>query len=220
VAITVDSATAKSEQLFRGIDYPLYVTKKSYAEDKIFDGKTLKDCLANEVEQSQKWTDLSSNWTLEPIVTVQMARYTFRTHKTAINAHGAGVGLTFKYFPDSRMIAASASREEVDKVENGQTVTYEKFSGQKDIRRIKSACRASSFDQTNKLAASLISVGPVVYITKPDTSSDTNVQLAGIVGFFENLVQIGAGVNVSPNKRMDPFILVGFAKGFDISGNK
>lgn len=57
-----------------------------------------------------------------------------------------------------------------------------------------------------------------MYVSKSDTSTDTNVQLGGILGFFENLVQVGAGFNVSPNKHMDPFLMIGFAKGFDVSG--
>lgn len=163
VKIAAGPASAESMERFRGVDYPLYVTKTSYQEDKIYDGRTMQDCLANDVERSQKWTDLSPNWAVEPIVAVQMARYTFRTHKTAINAQGAGVGITFKYYPDSKIIAAG-DREEVDHVmgkdahgnpiyeedDQGNRVKYEKFEGQKDIRRIKPACRASSFDQTNE----------------------------------------------------------------------
>jgi hypothetical protein len=233
VKIAAGPLSEKSKEQFPGVEYPLYVTKKSYTDDKIYDGRTMQDCLANDVEKSQKWTDLSTNWTVEPIVTVQMARYTFRTHKTAINAQGAGIGITFKYYPD-QMIIAAGDREEVyietgEKDKEGNLVKgkdgkpvkemYEKFAGHKDIRRIKSACRASSFDQTNKLAASLISIGPVVFVTKSDTGSDTNAQLGVILGFFENLFQIGIGSNVSPNKHMDPFLMIGFAKGFDLSGS-
>jgi hypothetical protein len=175
VKVIVDSATGVSEK-FRGIDYPLYVTKKSYKEDKIFDGRTMEDCLANQIEQAQRWTDLSTNWTVEPIVTVQLIKYTFNNHKASINAQGAGVGITFKYYPDPRMIAASAEQREITKTKkDGTDETYIKFEGQKDIRRVKGACRATSFDQTNKLAGSLLSVGPVVFVSKPDTG-DTQVQ--------------------------------------------
>ena len=219
VKVIMDSATGRSEE-FKGIDYPLYVLKKSYKEDKIFDGRTMEDCLANQIEQSQRWTDLSTNWTVEPIVTVQMVKYTFSNHKASINAQGAGVGITFKYYPDPRMIAASAEQREITKTQkDGTDATYIKFDGQKDIRRIKGACRATSFDQTNKLAGSLLSVGPVVFVSKPDTG-DTQVQLGVVVGFFENLVQIGLGMNVSPNEHLDPFLMLGFAKGFDVSGTK
>lgn len=87
------------------------------------------------------------------------------------------------------------------------------------IRHIRKKCRAETFDGAwlkpdNKKVSPWISITPIVFASKTERSDEIQVQPALTVGFLGELVNVGAGFNLSGPDKGHVFLLLSIGYGF------
>ena len=129
-------------------------------------------------------------------IQAQAVRYDLAKHQATFNT-GLGAGASFRYYKD---IFNPITREKVP------------------VSRIKQDCRAATFrlKNENTLAAPLFSITPTIFASKLDDTSNLTVQPAIMIGFFEDILNIGAGFNLTgkPGEVGHVFLLMSIGMGF------
>ncbi len=133
-------------------------------------------------------------WSVGTAIQAQTIRYDLATKKAGFNT-GLGAGASFRYYTDVKTP-----------------------SGAIPVSRIKQECRASTFRLKNAdtIAAPLFSITPTLFASKLDDTSNLIVQPAIMVGFFEDILNIGAGFNLTgkPGEMGHIFLLMSVGMGF------
>jgi hypothetical protein len=153
-------------------------------------------------------------------VSTQALKYNFGSKRASVNT-SAGVGFAFRYFGDS----AVGDKTETEKLgfQRDDFNTKLKYDAKKDrytlpIYRITPACRANSSDvgteRKKKLATSVFSIIPTLYAAKPEDQSDLSVQPALLVGFFDDIISVGPGFNLTGPEKGKVFLLLSIGYGF------
>ena len=96
-----------------------------------------------------------------------------------------------------------------------------------NISQIQPICRQTSFGAGQGLdprtkknwdyyAAPLFSITPTLYATKPVADDDLSLQPALLLGFFEDILNIGVGFNLTgpSGEKGNVFMLMGIGYGF------
>ena len=146
---------------------------------------------------------LDNNVTVGMTATAQLLRFNLSSGKASVNTPGLGAGVAFRYYPDGW-------------IENGTT------KKPKDIRYIRSDCRATTFDaltfeenpEKARVAFPLVSIIPTVFVSKDEKTSEVTVDPALVAGFFRDIVTVGVGVKTTGPDRGKPFLLFGLGAGF------
>lgn len=133
-------------------------------------------------------------WSVGPSVQAQAVRYDFAKKQAGFN-NGVGAGASFRYYKDVKL--------------QSQNIP---------VSRIKQECRASTFrlKNENTIAAPLFSITPTLFASKLDDTSDLIIQPAMMFGFFEDIINVGAGFNLTgrPGEVGNVFLLVSLGMGF------
>ena len=83
------------------------------------------------------------------------------------------------------------------------------------VSRIKQTCRSSTFafKTPETIASPFLSITPTLYASQLEGNS-LAVQPAILVGFFEDIINVGAGFNLSGEDQGDAFLLFSIGGGF------
>jgi hypothetical protein len=139
-------------------------------------------------------------WSVGPAVSTQLLKYDLAKKQAGFNS-SVGAGASFRFYRSIQI------KDETGAVKD--TV---------NISQIKRECRQSSFggDRKSYLAAPILSITPTIYATKPTTSGDLSVQPALLIGFFEDILNVGVGFNLTgpPGEKGNMFLLLSIGTGF------
>ncbi|WP_454061075.1 hypothetical protein [Candidatus Nitrospira salsa] len=87
------------------------------------------------------------------------------------------------------------------------------------ISQIKQECRQTSFgrDTNGYLSAPMFSITPTLFASEPIDQNDVAIQPALLFGFFEDILNIGVGFNLTgpAGQKGNVFLLMGIGAGFD-----
>ncbi len=185
----------------------------------IFTGLSLADrCLAMEeaTKDDRKKCEISNgqavsgdyklpNWlpgdyvTFGPSASIQAVRYDFASKQAAI-ATGAGAGLSIRFYNNVHI--------------KGDPNVFE-------FNDIDPKCRRTSFDAGRgdnpdkpKIVGPAISITPIIYYSKIESSPDLAIQPAIQLGFLEELVNVGIGFNLTGPQKGNVFMLLSLGYGF------
>ena len=124
---------------------------------------------------------LSGQWSVGPAVSTQLVKYDMAKKQAGFNT-SVGAGASFRFYRPIEI-----------KDETTGKVTETVFVGQ-----VRSECRQSSFgsDRKSYRAAPMFSITPTLYATKPTNEGDLAVQPALLLGFFEDILNLGVGFNL------------------------
>lgn len=147
--------------------------------------------------------DLGTNWSVGPAVSTQLLKYDLASKQASFNT-SVGVGASFRYYPQTTYRGA-----------NNQTYTV-------PISGIRPACRATTTDavsidddpKNGKIGEPLFSITPTVYASKFENSGDFAVQPAILLGAFRDLINVGAGFNLTGPDKGHVFLLFSLGYGF------
>jgi hypothetical protein len=173
------------------------------------------------------------NWSVGPSISAQLLKYNFATKQASFNT-GVGAGASFRYYGATRF-ATGAEFDELskdkqkllkkyavkdeDKGETDKDKRKQETSYKVPLYRIKSACRATTGDigRSWKPASSIFSITPTIYVTKQDANANTDIaiQPAILVGFLNDLLNIGTGFNLSGPEKGKVFLL--FSIGYGVT---
>lgn len=133
-------------------------------------------------------------WSVGTSVQAQAIRYDFSTKQAGFN-NGLGAGASFRYYKDVKMAG-----------------------GNIPVSRIRQECRASSFRLKSEttVAAPFFSVTPTIFASKLNDTANLIVQPAIMFGFFEDIINVGVGFNLTgrPGEVGDVFLLMSLGTGF------
>ena len=107
---------------------------------------------------------------------------------------------------------------EIKKLEGGKFYEQSTDTYSLPISKISTACRATTSDigkdRTEKLASSLISITPTVYYVKQANENDISLQPALLLGFFDDIISIGPGFNLTGLEKGKVFLVLSLGYGF------
>lgn len=133
-------------------------------------------------------------WSVGTALQAQAIRYDFAKKQAGFN-NGVGAGASLRFYKDVKTP-----------------------SGNIPVSRIKQDCRASTFrlKNENTIAAPLLSITPTIFASKLDDTSDLIVQPAIMLGFFEDILNVGVGFNLTgrPAEVGNVFLLMSLGMGF------
>ncbi|ALA57810.1 hypothetical protein [Nitrospira moscoviensis] len=156
--------------------------------------------------------DINSNWSFGTTATARLFQYNFTKGSGSVNAEGLGIGVAARYYPDSWMTTTKLkSPTEVDE------------KGDKDLRKIKPECRATSFSAKTlsesmtegKVAFPAITFSATAFFSKPQGRDEINFAPTFIVGLLRDIIQVGFGYNATGPERKSTFLVVGVGTGFN-----
>ncbi len=142
-------------------------------------------------------------WSVGPAVSTQLIKYDFGKKKAGFNT-SLGAGAAFRFYRNIPI-----------KDPNNLTVapTYVPIS------QVKPACRQTSFGKntTGYLAAPMFSITPTIFASEPIDQDDLSVQPAILLGFFEDILNVGVGFNLTgpAGEKGNVFMLMSIGAGFD-----
>jgi|JI10StandDraft_1071094.scaffolds.fasta_scaffold740976_2 hypothetical protein len=160
-----------------------------------------------------------------PSVSAQVLKYNFGSKQASFNT-GLGAGVSIRYYRQTFITTeknknADLNADEKSNVEKYATTETDNAKRETSyympLGHIKSACRATSTDlgQANKLATSLVSLTPTLYASKPDAKSgDIALQPAILLGFLNDVANIGVGWNLTGPETGKVFLLFSLGYGF------
>jgi hypothetical protein len=135
--------------------------------------------------------------TFGPTASVQAVRYDFALKKAALST-GVGAGVSARIYNNVNI----------------------KGDGSFEFNNIKTECRRTTFDigrgkdpGNPKIVGPTISITPIVYYSKTETS-DFTLQPAVQLGFLEELINIGVGFNLTGQNQGHVFVLLSLGYGF------
>ena len=141
-------------------------------------------------------------WSVGPSVSTQLVKYDMAKKQAGFNT-SVGAGASFRFY---RNITIRNS--------DGTPVS----GGTVGISQIKRECRQSSFggDRKSYLAAPMFSITPTLYATKPTTAGDLSIEPALLLGFFEDILNVGVGFTLTgpPGEKGNVFLLMSIGTGF------
>ena len=92
------------------------------------------------------------------------------------------------------------------------------------ISAVKQECRQTSFGKKTDgyLAAPLFSITPIIYVSEPVDQDDLSVQPAILLGFFEDILSVGVGFNLTgpSSEKGNVFMLLSIGAGFNWCGTE
>jgi hypothetical protein len=141
----------------------------------------------------------AGNWSVGPSISTQLLKYDLAKKQAGFNT-SVGAGASFRYYKDIEI-----------KNEKGTTVDTVTVS------KVRSECRQTSFDSRKAyLAAPFISITPTLYVTKPTNEGELSVQPAILLGFLEDIINVGVGWNLTgaPGEKGNVFLLMSIGYGF------
>lgn len=131
---------------------------------------------------------------------LSFVKHNVNRSETSFNEPGAGVGVSIRYYPTSK----------ITKGIDGNVLT---------IKNLKKKCRATKITDTSvydnpkngMMAFPSFSIDFIPFISKSGDEGDIAIQPALVFSFLNNLISVGAGINaVGPEKdRGDIFVLLG-----------
>lgn len=163
-------------------------------EGTIYDRCVLPDGSNIMTGDLNNWRMFGGEWSVGTAIQAQAIRYDFAKKQAGFN-NGLGAGASFRYYKDAKTP-----------------------SGNIPVSRIRQECRASTFriKNENTIASPLFSITPTVFASKLDDSSDLVIQPAVMVGFFEDILNVGVGFNLTgrPDEVGNVFLLMSLGMGF------
>lgn len=147
------------------------------------------------------WTRIESvkgEWTVGLAALAQIIKYDFAKKKAGFNT-GLGAGASFRFYRD----------------------VYVPGQGEVRISRIKSECRATTFqlrkDTDLPDASPEFSITPVIFATQITGEDNLRVEPALMFGFFEDIINVGTGFNLTGKDGDvgDVFLLLSIGAGFN-----
>lgn len=167
-------------------------------EIKDFRGECLKDLSKEPVAAGD-----FGNVSFGPTVAAKVLTYDLASKKAGFNT-GVGAGFSMRLYSDVKLARS----------EDGKTPEA-RFG----IKQIKKDCRGETFDGAwmqpdNKKVIPWMSVTPIVYASKSEGNQEIAIQPAISVGFLGELVNIGAGFNLSGPDKGHVFLLLSLGYGF------
>ena len=176
---------------------------------KEISAQEIEDVLTYEVEPGDlpffrnEWSGFTTGeWTVGLAALAQIIKYDFAKKKAGFN-NGLGAGASFRFYRDVRVPLRISK------------------TGKVPISRVNSGCRASTFrlrDDTDLPdAAPVFSVTPVIFASQIIGEDNLRVEPAVMLGFFEDLINVGAGFNLSGKDGDvgDVFLLFSVGAGFN-----
>lgn len=157
--------------------------------------------LNGDIQESRSFLWVSDGqWSVGPAVSTQLVKYDMAKKQAGFNT-SVGAGASFRFYRNIKL-----------KDETGATIETVRIS------QIRRECRQSSFggDRKSYLAAPMFSITPTLYATKPTTAGDLSVQPALLLGFFEDILNVGVGFNLTgpPGEKGSVFLLMSIGTGF------
>lgn len=182
---------------------PQFVVKDFKEKDKDWEkGGCIKDLSKEPVAAG----DFGDHISFGPTVAAKAFNYDLASKQITFNA-GLGAGLSMRYYNTVQFRRGQN--------ETGETVPPESFG----ISQIRKRCRAETFDaawlkQDNQMVVPLFSITPMVFASKTERTDEIQVQPAITVGFLGELVNVGAGFNLSGPDKGHVFLLLSIGYGF------
>ena len=170
--------------------------------------------------------DIGNNWSVGLAASVQAVKYTFGT-KQASSAASTGAGVAFRYYGKSPIGTEEAAKnlgftdgdlKAIETLDKG--AYYDKETGMYSlpVNKISTSCRATTSDigtdRTAKLASSIFSLTPTVFYVKQANESELSLQPALLVGFFDDILSIGPGFNLTGAEKGKVFLVLSLGYGF------
>lgn len=153
-------------------------------------------CVDNSLNQGG---DFGSRWSVGPSVSTQLIKYDMAKRQAGFNT-SVGAGASFRFY-----------RSVTIKDNNGTTSEI-------GISQIRKECRQTSFggDRRSFLVGPLFSITPTLYATKSTTEGELTVEPALLFGFFEDIINFGAGFHLTgpPGEKGNVFLLMSIGTGF------
>lgn len=211
---------------------PLVPAQKIISE-KAEQGLTRDKCLM----ARPAFGDIGNDWSVGFAASVQAVKYTFGTHQ-ASSAASTGAGIAFRYYGKSPIGTREAAmdlgftdadlaaikildkkkEDKEDKNKSGPYYDSETGMYSLPVNKISTTCRATTSDigtdRTAKLASSLFSLTPTVFYVKQATESELSLQPAFLVGFFDDIISIGPGFNLTGAEKGKVFLVLSLGYGF------
>lgn len=198
--IPVQFIVSQPNNTSKGEDKGFVITNFKSRSKNPEDGGCIKDLSTESVATG----DFGRYISVGPTVAAQAFNYDLAAKRVSFNA-GGGAGLAVRvYWPPVSF--------EGDRENNVRPVSY-------GINQIRKRCRIESFDpdlfktDTQKVAP-LFSISPMVFASKSERGDDIRVQPVISVGFLGELVNVGAGFNLSGPDKGHVFILLSLGYGF------
>ena len=170
--------------------------------------------------------DLGDNWSVGIATSIQAVKYTFGT-KQASSAASAGAGVAFRYYGKSNLGTEKAAKSlgftdedlvAIKELDNGSYYDKGTKVYSLPVNKISTACRATTVDigkdRTEKLASSIFSLTPTVFYVKQANESELSLQPAFLVGFFDDIISIGPGFNLTGAEKGKVFFVLSLGYGF------
>lgn len=146
-------------------------------------------------------------WSVGPSVSTQLVKYDMAKKQAGFNT-SVGAGASFRFYRNIT-IKNKEGKPEKDAEGNSEVVT---------ISQIRRECRQSSFvsSRGSYLAAPMFSITPTLYATKPTTAGDLSIEPALLLGFFEDILNVGVGFTLTgpPGEKGNVFLLMSIGTGF------
>lgn len=143
------------------------------------------------------------SWSVGPSVSTQLIKFDLAKERAGFNT-SVGVGASFRYYNKIQI------KDSNGKPKNPPVT----------ISQVKQECRQTTFkarSEKSYLAAPLFSITPTLYVTKPTSQGDLEVQPAILLGFFEDILNFGVGWNLTgpPGEKGNVFLLMSIGAGFN-----
>jgi hypothetical protein len=151
----------------------------------------------------------AGQWSVGPSVSTQLIKFDLAKERAGFNT-SVGVGASFRYYRGITIKDADGAPIK-DKAGKPENIT---------ISQIRQECRQTTFkarSEKSYLAAPLFSITPTLYVTKPTSQGDLEVQPAILFGFFEDILNFGVGWNLTgpPGEKGNVFLLMSIGAGFN-----
>ncbi len=145
-----------------------------------------------------EWRMDEGEWTVGLAAQAQALKYDFATKKAGFNS-GVGGGVSFRFYQDVDISGVGVRR----------------------ISQIRTECRMSTWQTQAEAwlpkATPLFSISPIAYVTQLTGEDNLRVEPAIMLGFFDDIVNIGPGFNLTgkDGEVGDVFFLLSIGAGFN-----
>ena len=168
-------------------------------QDEVQDFKS--DCVKDLSKEPVAAGDLGNHISFGPTVAAKAFNYDLSSKRVTFNA-GLGAGFSMRWY--NKVSFYDENDNEIGGV---------------GIRRIRKKCRAETFDGAwlkadNKKVIPLFSVSPMIFASKSERADEILVQPALTVGFLGELINMGAGFNLSGPEKGHIFLILSVGYGF------